>query len=1018
VITTTPTEVSITKPVKRPSTTTATRPTSSSAPSTSARFTFDRVFGEESDNGQVFEVCGLRVVQESVRGYNACCFAYGQTGSGKSWTMTGSERDPGLVPRVCQGIFEATRGMEMELEASYLEIYNERMADLLAPDRTPEPLRLRESKSVGVFVEGLSREAARSAEDLLRLIRDGDRARIVAATKMNEHSSRSHAIVTLRLTVVEGGTRRTSQMHLIDLAGSERQLATEATGQRLKEASAINKSLMMLGKVINALATRTDASHVPYRESILTRYLQDSLGGNAKTVMLTAVSPADQSHDETLSSLRYADRAKNIVNRARVNEDADKRLVRELKEEIARLQAQLASGPPGTRGGQLRAELLNVERDVMGLEMPWSEKVAQTEAEKAQRAAFWSDQGLDEDAGSGSLKLLPRLVNLNEDPMMSEKLVYLIRPGPTLVGRKINLGLSMSLRKDGGDGDDGEDLLRFAQRIPLQGPSVAERHCIIESRADGSVTLAAEPNAHTFVNGVLVDPAAPPVTLVSGNRIVVGNHHIFRYLDPRVEDGGGGGDDRAAVVDWEFAARELAAALGDMAALKDESDRKLDRKTQEAEELAEALAREKLEGERRAKRQLEELDARTEELRQERARREAAAEDATKLAEVRREFEAKEREQAELRARVDREHAKKADALEQAATRNREIATQIAGMVKTREAIVAGLQSSMMRVLQGVREANCVIESLGLDLRFDVLAQALFDLENDCKHPFVTVLLSRTNGGKGSILLEEEELNARFEVIRELYDGGTPQQGADDPFEVIDDREFVGLATVTFAEGDGPEARQAVPIVDPISREVHGQLIVSVRADPPLAEARGRPCRLTVEIVEARDLKPVSDPRCIFRVLGPDLHEGTESSGLHDNPRFDFSLDVDVPKLTSAAIKYLQFSGVPIELWGVPVMPRFSKRAPKVAAKAAVVEREAVAGVDVEAVRAKEREVEARVRELDGRVKELERREREVERREREVERKERELQEEKKVDGLKSLTTTTAGSSQKCAIQ
>ncbi|XP_019367543.1 PREDICTED: kinesin-like protein KIF17 isoform X2 [Gavialis gangeticus] len=291
------------------------------------------------------------IFQGVTEGYNGTIFAYGQTGSGKSFTMQGVADPPaqrGIIPRAFEHIFESVQCAENTkflVRASYLEIYNEDIRDLLGAD-TKQKLELKEHPEKGVYVKGLSLHTVHNVAQCERIMEIGWRNRSVGYTLMNKDSSRSHSIFTINMeiyTVDERGQDhlRAAKLNLVDLAGSERQSKTGATGERLKEATKINLSLSALGNVISALVD-SRCKHIPYRDSKLTRLLQDSLGGNTKTLMVACVSPADNNYDETLSTLRYANRAKNIKNKPRINEDPKDALMREYQEEIKKLRAILA----------------------------------------------------------------------------------------------------------------------------------------------------------------------------------------------------------------------------------------------------------------------------------------------------------------------------------------------------------------------------------------------------------------------------------------------------------------------------------------------------------------------------------------------------------------------------------------------------------------------------------------------------------------------------------------------------
>lgn len=312
-------------------------------------FTFDNSFWSHdiedrhyAHQAEVYNSLGEEFLDHNFEGYHTCIFAYGQTGSGKSYTMMGTPDQPGLIPRTCEDLFQRIEAAQNEtpnisyhVRASYFEVYNEHVRDLLVPvvpNQPPYYLKIRESPTEGPYVKDLTEVPVRNLNEILRYMTNGDRSRTTASTKMNDTSSRSHAVFTIMLKQIhhdmetDETTERSSRIRLVDLAGSERAKSTEATGARLREGSNINKSLTTLGRVIAALADpkagrpgKRNRDIVPYRDSILTWLLKDSLGGNSKTAMIACIAPSD--YEETLSTLRYADQAKRIRTRAVVNQD-------------------------------------------------------------------------------------------------------------------------------------------------------------------------------------------------------------------------------------------------------------------------------------------------------------------------------------------------------------------------------------------------------------------------------------------------------------------------------------------------------------------------------------------------------------------------------------------------------------------------------------------------------------------------------------------------------------------------
>ncbi|KTG40357.1 hypothetical protein cypCar_00007722 [Cyprinus carpio] len=665
---------------------------------------------------QVYKDIGEEMLLHAFEGYNVCIFAYGQTGAGKSYTMMGKqEKDQeGIIPLLCEDLFTKIsdnndNSMSYSVEVSYMEIYCERVRDLLNP-KNKGNLRVREHPLMGPYVEDLSKLAVTSYNDIQDLMDSGNKARTVAATNMNETSSRSHAVFNIIFTQkrcdsdTDNTSEKVSKISLVDLAGSERADSTGAKGTRLKEGANINKSLTTLGKVISALAEVDSApnknkkkkkveSFIPYRDSVLTWLLRENLvnvvsltvvwcqnikkipeghsgfhlsGGNSRTAMVAALSPADINYDETLSTLRYADRAKQIRCNAVINEDPNNRLVRELKEEVSRLKDLLyAQGlgdiietyraqAPGisalkylssyktnlnsiqavnlrgdfstvtnamtgmspspslsalsSRAGSIGSlhdrimfspgseeaieRLKETEKIIAELNETWEEKLRRTEAIRMEREALLAEMGvaMREDGGTVGVfspKKTPHLVNLNEDPLMSECL---------LVGRE-----DASSRQD----------------IVLSGHFIKDEHCIFTSttNASGEGTVILEPceEAETYVNGKRV---TEPTILRSGNRIIMGKSHVFRFNDPeqarQERERTPCADTPAEPVDWAFAQRELLEKQGiDM---KQEMEQRLqeleDQYRKEREEASNLLEQQRLDYESKLEALQRQVDSR------------------------------------------------------------------------------------------------------------------------------------------------------------------------------------------------------------------------------------------------------------------------------------------------------------------------------------------------------------------------------------------------------------------------
>ncbi|RAL66856.1 hypothetical protein DID88_007638 [Monilinia fructigena] len=310
-------------------------------------FTFDRVFGMSSRQKDIFDFSIKPTVDDILNGYNGTVFAYGQTGAGKSYTMMGTNLDNddgrGVIPRIVEQIFASILSspgtIEYTVRVSYMEIYMERIRDLLQPQNDNLPIH--EEKNRGVYVKGLLEVYVSSVQEVYEVLKRGGDARVVASTNMNAESSRSHSIFVITITQknVETGSAKSGQLFLVDLAGSEKVGKTGASGQTLEEAKKINKSLSALGMVINNL-TDGKSSHIPYRDSKLTRILQESLGGNSRTTLIINCSPSSYNAEETLSTLRFGMRAKAIKNKAKVNAELSPA---ELKALLRKAQSQVTT---------------------------------------------------------------------------------------------------------------------------------------------------------------------------------------------------------------------------------------------------------------------------------------------------------------------------------------------------------------------------------------------------------------------------------------------------------------------------------------------------------------------------------------------------------------------------------------------------------------------------------------------------------------------------------------------------
>ncbi|XP_053141856.1 stAR-related lipid transfer protein 9 isoform X2 [Hemicordylus capensis] len=502
----------------------------------------------------VFQDLGTSVLSGAFKGYNICLFAYGQTGSGKTYTMMGTPASIGLTPRICKGLFSrdddySKQPASCRVEVSFLEIYNERVRDLLrlSNNKKPYTLRVREHPETGPYVQGLSQHVVTDYKQVVGLLEEGIANRITAATHVHDASSRSHAIFTIQYTqaILENNlpSEIASKINLVDLAGSERADPSYCK-DRITEGANINKSLVTLGIVISALAqnsqmfsscqsinsiaSEVDSNHtdthcgasvgnhrrqayIPYRDSILTWLLKDSLGGNSKTIMIATISPASSCYNETISTLRYASNAKNIINKPRVNEDANVKLIRELREEIDRLKTMLMSfelrnsSPSWSddKDGNLTELVLQNELKIEQLTKDWTNKWTN-------RKAIMEEYSVDINKKKSGVMIdsnLPHLMAMDDDILSTGVVLYHLREGSTKIGRS----------------DSKQE-----QDIVLQGQWIERDHCVIDNQ-HGIVTLRPLQGARCIVNGYEVTDT---FRLSQGALVVLGKAHKFRFNHP------------------------------------------------------------------------------------------------------------------------------------------------------------------------------------------------------------------------------------------------------------------------------------------------------------------------------------------------------------------------------------------------------------------------------------------------------------------------------------------------------
>uniref|UniRef100_A0A3B4T953 Kinesin-like protein KIF28P n=1 Tax=Seriola dumerili TaxID=41447 RepID=A0A3B4T953_SERDU len=462
--------------------------------------------GRYADQVSVFQDLGEGILENALQGYNATLLAYGQTGSGKSYSMVGYGPNKGLVPKLCDRLFEAIREnqdtRQCQVFFSMMEIYNEQVIDLLSRgSRTPAGLRVREEQQRGFYVEGLRTVPCDSVEQLME---QGTRTRTTAATHMNANSSRSHMLIILQLKQVL--ITKQSNINLVDLAGSERQRSSGSEADRLKEGTAINLSLTTLGNVISALAdvaVGKKVIHIPYRDSVLTKLLQSALGGNSRTVMIATLSPADICYEESLSTLRYAERAKRIQNRAVVNESPTERLVKELKAENARLLQRLS------RLGLQKSACMFV-----AIQTLWEQHLQEALKD-------WEQQYANITQERRMMQMHPYILNINEDAQLSGVVKLFIQEGECVC-------VSLFV--------------------------IQERHAVFRNE-QRRVTLTPQPGSKVIVNGHAVFQTTELQHL---DRLILGSNCTYLFIGYPSERGG----DDWSRYDYDYFQSELAAAEG------------------------------------------------------------------------------------------------------------------------------------------------------------------------------------------------------------------------------------------------------------------------------------------------------------------------------------------------------------------------------------------------------------------------------------------------------------------------
>ena len=698
--------------------------------------------GKYADQNLVFETLGKQILDNAWEGYHCCLFAYGQTGSGKSYSMVGYGANKGIVPISCEEIFKRISenkdpSLHYEVEVSMLEIYNEKVQDLLVPinKRPPSGLKIRESKALGVFVSDLTKYPVASYEEISNKMEEGYQNRTIGSTLMNNTSSRAHTIVTVEFKQVQavGKTKseKLSKINLVDLAGSERANSTGATGERLKEGCNINKSLLILGNVINTLADKALGKKKdvlpPYRDSALTRILQNALGGNSKTVMICALSPASINYEETLSTLRYADRAKKIQNKAVVNESEHDKVVRLLKEENNDLKKKIEELSKKLLGGgvveevdkeafrELKAQYDETQKICESMSKTFSERLE--EAKKQ-----------DKELGIEKVDISkPHLVVLNEDPQLSHKLKYPLNDLPIYVGRKLG---------------------NPAPKITLSGIGIKQNHAIFtKGEKEGEIIL--KPNdkeaiKYIFINGKRIKSQDGQI-LKNKDRIIFGNNTIMLFLEK--SDG-----KDLYEIDWEMAQTELQNELEEQNKLEEMENEK---KRQQAydilkQSLEQKYTKEKKEIEDKMNLQFKEYEDKINEMKNQN-------EEIGKLEKQNNELEMK------LKFKLKRLQSQKT--IKRGSFQSEVIREENLSSSQNEK-----LEIKLINIVKKIHKFKVFIDNLKRNVELDLfLSKNLIDHYNDPNTP-MNIFIRVNNYEEGNVYYWTQNMfNERYDSLKELY---------------------------------------------------------------------------------------------------------------------------------------------------------------------------------------------------------------------------------------------------------
>jgi hypothetical protein len=869
----------------------------------------------------VYENLGKDVLNSAFEGYNSCLFAYGQTGSGKSYSMVGYGKNRGIIPIVCEEMFRRIGENEdpcikYEVVVSMLEIYNECVKDLLNPkNNPPDGLKIRSHKEMGVYVDGLLEAPVASYDEIEAKMAEGTLNRSVASTKMNATSSRAHtvfSIVFCRKRTEMGLTSEVrSRMNLVDLAGSERTNSTGATGDRLKEGCAINTSLSALGNVISALADLANGKKkvfVPYRNSVLTRLLQDALGGNSKTIMVCALSPADVNFDETISTLRYASRAKQIKNKVTKNENPTDRIIQALKEENARLIAMLGGAAPtgsGEEVAKMKAELEAArqekeanDRRLQEMMMSWEEKLALAKQQQQQH-----EQGQGQAARDLHAVRVPYLVNLHQDAALNECVMYTLNKPTMRVGKA--------------DADPAPEMV-------LAGLNVRSQHAVFTT--DGAqVRLAAcEPGTKLFVNGSQV--GVEGCALKHLDRVIMGNNFVFRFNLPADQAPA----DAAAEHQW-VGAQAWAAAM-------DEYQRS------QGLRLVEAGGAAELEKEESAK--TKELEAKLAAMEAElNKQRESQASLLVQQEQVMMQSGLSDAERKWRLEELQLQHNAAVSSLERRAEEERAVTVRVMQQQVRKKRQEKKLRESVSALLPLVEEANAYCEELRKPLRFEAQLGLVLDvMDRDVYGDGETKYVPPTRTIKARIRVTNKQTGAqlhwkpewfeeRMYLMRDLYQEISERRSvtiplSKDPLWAPPERMLLGHARIVLKalsqfveiDGDAPIISEAGKPAGSLNYEIQPLDEAGEEHDylSKPEEALGKHLRLRISVNYAKGLSLGMSERVIAqgKLFGHELFYEAHREGGGGLARFDYKGTVDLGIVDQDLLSALKSHSLVLEVLG------------------------------------------------------------------------------------------------------